>query len=174
MKPFPSLLAPCLLGLAALSTAGAQKAPAKTGKPSRAATPAAAAPALPVDGAKLFATTCAACHQVSGDGLEDRYPALNGSEWVTGDEQKLIRIVMHGLSGPVDVAGQTFDGAMPAWGGVLKDPEIAAVTSYVRSAWGNKAAPITAATVTAIRSATTARKTPWSAAEIALIPATLK
>jgi mono/diheme cytochrome c family protein len=60
---------------------------------------------------------------------------------------------------------------MPAWGGVLKDPEIAAVTSYVRSAWGNKAVPITAATVTAIRSATTARKTPWTAAEIALIPA---
>jgi cbb3-type cytochrome c oxidase subunit III len=171
MKPHTSAIALCLLGLAAVSTAGAQKARAKPVKPSKAAPPAAAAPALPVDGAKLFATTCAACHQVSGDGLEDKYPPLNGSDWVTGDEQKLIRIVMHGLSGPVDVAGQTFDGAMPAWGGVLKDPEIAAVTSYVRSAWGNKAVPITAATVTAIRSATTARKTPWTAAEIALVPA---
>ena len=155
------------LVMGALSTAEAQKAPAKTAKPTKAAATPAAAPALPVDGAKLFATTCAACHQVSGDGLEDKYPPLNGSEWVTGDEGKFIRIVMHGLIGPVDVAGQTFDGAMPAWGGVLKDPEIAAVASYVRSAWGNKAAPITAASVTAIRSATTARKTPWTAPEIA-------
>jgi len=155
-----------------LSSVEAQKAPAKTAKPIKPAAAPAAGPVLPVDGAKLFAVTCAACHQVSGDGLEDKYPPLNGSEWVTGDEQKLIRIVMHGLAGPVDVAGQTFDGAMPAWGGVLKDPEIAAVTSYVRSAWGNKAAPINPATVAAIRSATTARKTPWTAAEIALVPAT--
>jgi mono/diheme cytochrome c family protein len=168
MKSLTSVATLCLLGLAAVSTAGAQKAPAKTAKPTKPA--AAAGPTLPVDGAKVFATTCAACHQVSGDGLEDKYPPLNGSDWVTGDEAKLIRIVMHGLAGPVEVAGQTFDGAMPAWGGLLKDPEIAAVTSYVRGAWSNKAAPITAATVSAIRNATTARKTPWTAAEIALIP----
>lgn len=170
MKSHTFVLALCLLGLSAVSTANAQKTPAKTAKPPKPAVAAAAAgPAMPIDGAKLFATTCAACHQVSGDGLEDKYPPLNGSEWVTGGEAKLIRIVMQGLTGPVEVAGQTFDGAMPAWGGVLKDPEIAAVTSYVRSAWGNKAAPITAATVTAIRSATTSRKTPWTASEIALV-----
>jgi mono/diheme cytochrome c family protein len=172
MKSYTLSIAVLAFGIAGLPSAEAQKAPAKPAKPTT--KPAAAAPAMPVDGAKLFATTCAACHQVSGDGLEDKYPPLNGSEWVTGDEQKLIRIVMHGLSGPVDVLGQTFDGAMPAWGGVLKDPEIAAVTSYVRSAWGNKAGPITAGTVTAIRSATTARKTPWTVAEIALVPGTLK
>jgi mono/diheme cytochrome c family protein len=167
MKSYTSAVALCLLGVGTISSAEAQ-APAKAAKPTKAA--AAPAATVPVDGAKLFATTCAACHQVSGDGLEDKYPPLNGSEWVTGDEAKLIRIVMHGLAGPVDVAGQTFDGAMPAWGGVLKDPEIAAVTSYVRSAWGNKAAPIRAASVTTIRKATTARKKPWTAAEIALIP----
>jgi Cytochrome c, mono- and diheme variants len=174
MKSYTLPIAFLVLGYASIA-AEAQKAPAKRPKPApKPAAPTAAAPVQPVDGAKLFATTCAACHQVSGDGLEDRYPPLNGSEWVTGDEQKLVRIVMHGLSGPVDVAGQTFDGAMPAWGGVLKDPEIAAVASYVRGAWGNKAAPITPATVAAIRAATTARKTPWTAAEIALVPATLK
>lgn len=170
MKSYKSAFALCVLSCAALSPLGAQKSRAKTAKPAKAA-PVAAAPAMPPDGAKIFAATCAACHQVSGDGLEDRYPPLNGSEWVTGDEAKLIRIVMHGLTGPVDVAGQTFDGAMPAWGGVLKDPEIAAVASYVRGAWGNKAAPITAASVTSIRSATITRKTPWTMAEIAQIPA---
>ena len=175
MKSRKLSVAVSVLVLSGLCTAQAQKAPAKTAKPTKApAAAAAVASTAPVDGAKLFAITCAACHQASGDGLEDKYPPLNGSEWVTGDEQKLIRIVMHGLAGPVDVAGQTFDGAMPAWGGVLKDPEIAAVTSYVRGAWGNKAAPINPATVAAVRSATTARKTPWTAAEIALVPATLK
>jgi len=174
MKSCKIAVALCLLGLSAVSTAGAQKAPARTARATKPATAPAAGAAMPVDGAKLFATTCAACHQVSGDGLEDKYPPLNGSEWVTGDEPKLIRIVMHGLAGPVDVAGQTFDGAMPAWGGVLKDPEIAAVTSYVRGAWGNKAAPITAASVTTIRKATAARKTPWTAPEIAQVPATIK
>ena len=159
-----------VLVLSGFSTAQAQKAPAKTAKPTKApATAAAAVSTGPVDGAKVFATTCAACHQVSGDGLEDKYPPLNGSEWVTGDEAKLIRIVMHGLSGPVEVAGQTFDGAMPPWGAVLNDPQIAAVASYVRSAWGNKAAPITAASVAGIRKATTKRKTPWTAAEIAQV-----
>jgi mono/diheme cytochrome c family protein len=174
MKSHTLPIALLALGFVALSNAEAQKASAKATKPTKAPAPAAAATAAPVDGAKVFATTCAACHQVSGDGLEDRYPPLNGSEWVTGDEQKLIRIVMNGLSGPVEVAGQTFDGAMPPWGGILKDPEIAAVTSYVRGAWGNKAAPIAAATVTTIRGATRARKTPWTAAEIAKVPATVK
>ena len=169
MKPYTLAIALLALGYAGLN-AEAQKAPAKTTKPTKAAAPVAMTPAAPVDGAKVFATTCAACHQVTGDGLEDKYPPLNGSDWVTGDEQKLIRIVMHGLSGPVEVAGQTFDGAMPAWGVILKDADIAAVTSYVRGAWGNKAAPITAATVTAIRSATVARKTPWTTAELALMP----
>ena len=176
MKSYASGLALCLLGLGAVSTAEAQKAPVRASRATKkpAAAIVAATPALPVDGAKVFAITCAACHQVSGDGLEDKYPPLNGSEWVTGDEAKLIRIIMHGLTGPVDVAGQTFDGAMPAWGTVLKDPEIAAVATYVRSAWGNKAAPITSSSVTAIRSATKTRQTPWTAPEIAKVPATVR
>ena len=174
MKSYSAALALCLLGLSAFSMAEAQKAPAKAVKATKKPAAASVAPGPPVDGAKVFATTCAACHQVSGDGLEDKYPPLNGSEWVTGDEAKVIRIIMHGLTGPVDVAGQTFDGAMPAWGVVLKDPEIAAVATYVRSAWGNKAAPITVAAVTAVRSATKTRKTPWTAPEIARIPAKVR
>lgn len=122
----------------------------------------------------MFSVTCAACHQVSGEGLEEKYPPLVGSEWVTGSDARMVRIILQGLSGPVDVAGQAFDGAMPAWGGVLKDPEIAAIATYVRSAWGNKAAPITAATVAAIRNATSSRKTPWTAPEIAQVPALVK
>jgi mono/diheme cytochrome c family protein len=119
------------------------------------------------DGRVVYSTTCAACHQATGEGVEGTYPPLAGSEIVNGDEAKVVRIVLHGLTGPVEVAGETYSGMMPPWGGVLKDPELAAVLTYVRSAWGNKAAPITPGKVAAIRAATTSRATPWTAAELA-------
>src|SRR5439155_5056989 len=121
------------------------------------------------DGKVVFSTTCAACHQATGEGVEGTYPPLAGSELANGDEAKLIRIVLHGLTGPVEVAGETYSGMMPPWGGILKDADVAAVLTYVRSAWGNKAAPVTAAKVAAIRAATASRTTPWTAAELAAI-----
>ena len=121
------------------------------------------------DGKVVYSTTCAACHQATGEGVEGTYPPLAGSEIVNGDEAKVVRIVLHGLTGPVEVAGETYSGMMPPWGGVLKDPELAAVLTYVRSTWGNKGAPITPATVAAIRAATASRTTPWTAAELATI-----
>ena len=126
------------------------------------------------DGKQVYSTTCAACHQATGLGVEGTYPPLAGSEIVEGDEGKVARIVLHGLTGPVEVAGETYSGAMPPWGGVLKDPEIAAVITYVRGAWGNHAAPVTAAKVASIRASNAARKTPWTAAELAQIPASAK
>jgi mono/diheme cytochrome c family protein len=166
--------------LRSFSTAEARSAtdvPPQVKKPAKktaktAATPApkanAAAPATQgPDGKVVYSTTCAACHQATGEGVEGTYPPLANSEIVNGDEAKVVRIVLHGLTGPVEVAGETYSGMMPPWGGVLKDPELAAVLTYVRSAWGNKAAPITTAKVAAIRAATSSRTTPWTAAELA-------
>jgi mono/diheme cytochrome c family protein len=119
------------------------------------------------DGKQVYSTTCAACHQAAGEGVEGTYPPLAGSEWVNGDDAKVVRIVLNGVSGPLEVAGETYSGMMPAWGPVLKDDDIAAVLTYVRSSWGNKAQPITAATVAKIRAATASRSTPWTAAELA-------
>lgn len=85
------------------------------------------------------------------------------------DDAKVVRIILHGLTGPIEVAGQTFSAAMPPWGGILSDQDIAAVATYVRGAWGNKAAPITTARVKKVRAATLARKTPWTAAELAAV-----
>jgi mono/diheme cytochrome c family protein len=120
-----------------------------------------------VDGKRIFATTCAVCHQVTGEGQAEKYPPLAGSEWVVGDEAKMLRIILIGLTGPVEVAGETYDGAMPGWGPTLKDADIAAVATYVRSAWGNKAAAVTAARVAGIRAATASRKIPWTVPELA-------
>ena len=152
-----------------------KKSATKTSKPAAkpaakaAATRAAQAPAQGPDGKVVYSTTCAACHQATGEGVEGTYPPLAGSEIVNGDEAKVVRIVLHGLTGPVEVAGETYSGMMPPWGGVLKDPELAAVLTYARSAWGNKAAPITPATVAAIRAATASRTTPWTVAELAQV-----
>ena len=127
--------------------------------------PALAQKKLP-DGKQVFTATCAVCHKASGEGLEGTYPPLAESEWVAGDDAKLVRIILHGLTGPVEVAGQTYASAMPPWGATLKDADVAAVATYIRSAWGNTAAPVTAARVAAIRAATRARKAPWTVVEL--------
>ena len=156
------------------SVAGAQaktttKKPATTSPAKPAAKTTAAAKEQLPDGKAVYATTCAACHQATGEGVSGVFPPLVGSEWATGDEAKLVRILLHGVTGPIEVAGETFNGMMPPWGPTMKDPDIAAVLTYVRSAWGNKATPITAASVAKIRAATSSRTTPWTAAELAAV-----
>ncbi|MEO8336222.1 MAG: cytochrome c [bacterium] len=148
------------IGLSSVSSVASAQA-AKKG--------ASAKSAAAVDGSKVFATTCVVCHQLDGAGKEGLYPPLAGSEWVQGDEAKLIRIIIGGLTGPVEVAGETFNGAMPGWGPVLEDKDIAAVATYIRGSWGNKAAPITAAKVTSIRAAMSSRKVPWTVAELGAV-----
>ena len=102
----------------------------------------AAAPGAAVDGGAIFAANCAACHQANGQGLPGVFPPLAGSEWVVGDPQVLANILLHGVTGPITVAGKSYEGAMPSFR-QLGDAELAAVASYIRSAWGNQAAPLT-------------------------------
>ncbi len=134
--------------------------------------PPAAAAQAPRSGAQVYAAVCAACHQPAGEGNGESYPPLAGSSWVTGDERRLVRIILHGLTGEIDVEGQSYSGAMPPWGPTLRDDEIAAVATYVRNSWGNKASAVTAATVAQLRAAHKARTTPWTAAELAQAAAT--
>lgn len=121
----------------------------------------------PRTGAQVYAATCVACHQASGAGLANVYPPLAKSEWVTGSEARLIRVILHGLSGPIQVGGQSYSSVMPPWGAALDDAEVAAVATYVRSSWGNAAAPVVPATVARLRAAHASRTTPWTAAELA-------
>ncbi|OGB48649.1 MAG: cytochrome C oxidase Cbb3 [Burkholderiales bacterium RIFCSPLOWO2_12_FULL_65_40] len=104
--------------------------------------PAPAAAGAAVDGKALFAAQCAACHQATGQGLPGVFPPLAGSEWVKGEPRVLANILLHGVTGPITVAGKSYEGAMPAFR-QLGDAELAAVASYIRSAWGNQAAPLT-------------------------------
>jgi len=109
-----------------------------------------------VDGKQLYGAKCAACHQASGLGVAGVFPPLAGAEWVVGDEKVLASILLHGLQGEIVVKGNTYKGVMPAFG-TLADAEIAAVLTYIRGDWGNQAAPVLAATVTAQREATKAQ-----------------
>jgi mono/diheme cytochrome c family protein len=94
-------------------------------------------------GQEIFDNICADCHRMSGEGLPDQFPALKGNAFVQGDLQPVLHTVLHGRHGKL--------GQMPAWGRKFNDQEIAAVVSYVRNAWGNKASVISPADVAAAR-----------------------
>lgn len=83
---------------------------------------------LKVRGEKLYAANCAACHQANGKGVPGAFPALEGSAMVVGPKAPQIDILLNGKN------------AMPAWKSVLSDTEIAAVITYTRNSWSNKAA----------------------------------
>lgn len=118
---------------------------------------------------------CVTCHQANGMGVPGVYPPLAASEWVDGSENRLIRLVLHGLSGEIKVKGNTYNGVMPAFGlgsGYnWNDEKLAHVLTYIRQEWGNTGAAVVAATVTEVRTqAAAGRTTPWTAVELEAIP----
>jgi mono/diheme cytochrome c family protein len=104
---------------------------------------------------------CATCHQENGKGLETSgFPPLAGTKWAIGNEERLIKIALNGLYGPIEVQGKKYPGQVPmtAYGRMLKDNEIAAVLTYVRNSFGNKASVIKPETVKKVREATADKK----------------
>ena len=87
-------------------------------------------------GRETFNFVCADCHQSTGLGLAGQFPPLAGSEWVLGEgPNRIIRIVLNGVQGPIEVKGQAFNNAMPAQKDILKDDQIAAVLTFIRNQW---------------------------------------
>lgn len=109
------------------------------------------------------------CHQVDGRGLEGLAPPLLDSEWVLGPSERPVRIVLHGVRGPIRVLGKTHTGDMPPLG-VLPDEQIAAILTYVRRAWGHTASPVATEEVQRIRAATAGHSDAWSPEELMKIP----
>ncbi|HEY8961854.1 MAG TPA: c-type cytochrome [Luteolibacter sp.] len=119
------------------------------------------------DGGQLYATYCAACHGTQGEGaLAGQFPPLAGSPWPVGVPDRAIKIVLNGLHGEIDVNGKTWNLEMPPQGAALPDDQVAAILTYVRTSWGNKAQPITPEQVKAIRAATASRSDAWTPAEL--------
>lgn len=114
-----------------------------------------------IDGRQIFVSTCQACHQATGQGLPGVFPPLAGSSFVTGDPHILTQIVLHGLHGPIEVSGTTYNGSMPAFGTQFNDGQLAALLSFIRKEWGNTGAPVEAGLVKDSRAATAKRTDPW-------------
>ncbi len=112
-------------------------------------------------------SNCAACHGANGLGVAGANPPLAGSDWVTGSEERLIRVLLHGLQGPITINGSTanWSGNMVGWPS-LGDKGIAAVLTYIRQSWGNDASAITPEQVAAIKEATAGRSAQWTEAEL--------
>lgn len=99
---------------------------------------------------------CGTCHQLGGEGLSaSQFPPLAGTQWVLGSEERLIKITLKGLYGPMEVLGKQYGGQVPMtpFEGMLNDEEVAAVLTYVRNAFGNEASAISPATVQQVRAA---------------------
>ena len=123
----------------------------------------------PKFGRLVFNKNCAPCHQESGSGNPSTFvPPLAGSDIVSaGGPNRLIRIVLDGLAGPLKVNGADFGtAAMPPWKPAMNDTEIAAVLSYIRGSWGNKASAVTPEQATAIRAKEKSRNDPWTWPEL--------
>jgi glucose/arabinose dehydrogenase/mono/diheme cytochrome c family protein len=121
-------------------------------------------------GRQHYLSTCAGCHGTDGAGLNRFAPPLIGSDWVLGDEKRLSLIILHGMEGPVDVAGKVYDvpdvlPVMPAHS-TMDDGAITAILTYIRNEWGNQAGPIGKRVVGMTRVTSQGRVVPWTAKEL--------
>ncbi|MDP4198637.1 MAG: copper-containing nitrite reductase [Bacteroidota bacterium] len=91
-------------------------------------------------GEQIFTTNCAACHQLTGQGLPGVFPPLAGSDFLKNRPDKGVNIVMHGLQEPITVRGMQFNGVMPIWS--FNEDQVASVLTYVRNSWGNNFGPV--------------------------------
>jgi mono/diheme cytochrome c family protein len=108
-------------------------------------------PASASDGATVYLTDCSSCHQADGQGVSGAFPPLAGNAAVTGNPVAVIAIVKNGLEGRVTVNNLAYSGIMPSWKGQISDDQLAAVISYIRSAWNNHAGGVSVGQVTAIK-----------------------
>lgn len=147
------------LALVAFAACGGGEKAADTSAAPAAAAPAATTASAGGAGASIYAQRCQSCHQATGEGLPGVYPPLAGSEHVLAANVGVpIRVVIHGLQGPITVKGTEFNSLMPAYGVgiVMSDQEVADVVTYIRSSWGNAASAATAADVAKAREETKA------------------
>ncbi len=116
-------------------------------------------------GRDLYLISCGACHQPHGRGQDGLAPPLRDSDWVLGSSERLIRIVLHGLQGPIEIEGKKWELAMPGLG-VFEDEQLASILTYVRREWDHTGSPIDPGQVGAIRSKYADRIDMWTVAEL--------
>jgi mono/diheme cytochrome c family protein len=126
---------------------------------------------LYLEGSKIYAKEgyCTTCHQSNGKGLSaSGFPPLANSKWSVGSEERLIKLVLKGLMGPMEVNGVKYSGQVPMtpYGGLLNDREVAAVLTYVRNSFGNKASAVDPMKVKAVRASVASKKDIYNASQL--------
>ena len=118
-------------------------------------------------GVEVYNTLCITCHLADGKGADNLAPPLANSDWVTGSTERLIRIALHGVQGPIEVSGSRYrhPEVMPGLGLALKDQQIADVLTYIRTVWGEKS-QVKEREVKQVRATHKDRVLPWSVKEL--------
>jgi mono/diheme cytochrome c family protein len=104
-----------------------------------------------------YSTACIGCHGADGQGLPNLGAPLAGSEWVTGDDKTLAKILLAGMRGPIHVAGVKLELPLEMPGSMqnpaMDDKTLAAIATYMRNEWGNRAPAVKPETIKAVRDA---------------------
>jgi mono/diheme cytochrome c family protein len=132
--------------------------------------PKSGAAAAAAQGKRTYEQVCGLCHGTDGLGKPGQAPPLAGSEWViTKGHNRLAHIPLAGINGPISVGGKGWNMGMAAMGAALSDADLAAVLTYIRSSWGNRAAEVTADDIKTIR-ANLGRPQPMSFDQLMAMP----
>lgn len=122
-------------------------------------------------GKARYEAVCGICHGSDGLGKPGMAPPLAASEWVTTKGfNRLAHIAQLGVVGPIQVAGKEWNMSMAGMGAALSDDDLAAVLTYVRSSWGNKASPVTGDDIKAVRADIKAGTPPMNSAQLMQLP----
>lgn len=119
-------------------------------------------------GAQLYAANCSACHSSDGSGIVGLAPTIRQSARITNAPEQLIRIVLNGLNGPIEVNGEEWNNVMPGLSHLadFDDEGISGLATFLRRSWGHRGSPISVQTVAQVRADTAARESQWTAAEL--------
>jgi mono/diheme cytochrome c family protein len=114
--------------------------------------PLSGAAAAAARGKRIYEAVCGVCHGMDGTGKPGQAPPLAGSEWVTTKGiNRLAHVPLEGMMGTIKVEGKDWTLNMAAMGAALPDADLAAVLTYIRTSWGNKAGEVTADDVKKVR-----------------------